>query len=223
MPRMTMRYPSGDAVVEMIPEAVQAQYQHGHSGRSLSRGRWRSAAIPARAPDRRRHYRLAIARGAPAFSTNTISAWVRLSAPRHASFEEIEELLLVRGMTPELFYGNYIADAEGRLYAARRPARLPLGVGIGGALRHQYRQSRADGSHGRAAGSGGRDRATVAASGRSESWAKSAQAGGPLPRLGIGGNVIWTLRATARLRRPDGTPSERSALPRRPSRCSTAS
>src|SRR5207244_6517382 len=38
--------------------------------------------------------------------------------PRHASFEEIEELLLVRGMTPEVFYGNYIADGGGRLYAS---------------------------------------------------------------------------------------------------------
>jgi hypothetical protein len=28
------------------------------------------------------------------------------------------------------------------------------------------------------------------------------------PRMNVGGNVIWTLRATARLRRPDGSPSE---------------
>src|SRR6202012_379355 len=36
---------------------------------------------------------------------------------RHASFEELEELLLVKGMTPELFYGNFANDAQGRLYA----------------------------------------------------------------------------------------------------------
>lgn len=34
---------------------------------------------------------------------------------RHASFEEIEELLLVRGMTPDLFYGRFEPDAEDRL------------------------------------------------------------------------------------------------------------
>jgi general secretion pathway protein K len=34
---------------------------------------------------------------------------------RHASFQEIEELLLVRGITPDLFYGSYSQDAEGRL------------------------------------------------------------------------------------------------------------
>ncbi|MGE5645902.1 MAG: general secretion pathway protein GspK [Acidobacteriota bacterium] len=34
---------------------------------------------------------------------------------RHASFEEIEELLFVKGITPELFYGSYERDKEGRL------------------------------------------------------------------------------------------------------------
>jgi general secretion pathway protein K len=34
---------------------------------------------------------------------------------RHASLQEIEELLLVRGITPDLFYGSYTQDAEGRL------------------------------------------------------------------------------------------------------------
>jgi len=34
---------------------------------------------------------------------------------RHASFQEIEELLLVRGVTPDLFYGSYTRDDQGRL------------------------------------------------------------------------------------------------------------
>jgi general secretion pathway protein K len=34
---------------------------------------------------------------------------------RHASIEEIEELLYVKGMTPELFYGTYRRDPQGRL------------------------------------------------------------------------------------------------------------
>jgi len=34
---------------------------------------------------------------------------------RHASLQEIEELLLVRGVTPNLFYGAYTRNAEGRL------------------------------------------------------------------------------------------------------------
>jgi general secretion pathway protein K len=34
---------------------------------------------------------------------------------RHASFQEIEELLLVQGVTPDLFYGSYAPDALGQL------------------------------------------------------------------------------------------------------------
>jgi len=34
---------------------------------------------------------------------------------RHASLEEIEELLLVRGVTPDLFYGSYTRNAQGQL------------------------------------------------------------------------------------------------------------
>ncbi len=34
---------------------------------------------------------------------------------RHASLQEIEELLLVRGITPDLFYGGYTPNAEGKL------------------------------------------------------------------------------------------------------------
>jgi general secretion pathway protein K len=36
---------------------------------------------------------------------------------RHASFQEIEELLLVQGVTPDLFYGSYTRDAEGKFVA----------------------------------------------------------------------------------------------------------
>lgn len=34
---------------------------------------------------------------------------------RHASFEQIEELLVIRGMTPELFYGRYDKAPDGHL------------------------------------------------------------------------------------------------------------
>ncbi len=39
---------------------------------------------------------------------------------RHASLHEIEELLLVQGVTPDLFYGSYTTDDEGKL--TRHPA-----------------------------------------------------------------------------------------------------
>jgi general secretion pathway protein K len=34
---------------------------------------------------------------------------------RHASFQEIEELLLIRGVTPDLFYGSYTNNDQGHL------------------------------------------------------------------------------------------------------------
>lgn len=34
---------------------------------------------------------------------------------RHASFQEIEELLLIRGVTPDLFYPSYTRDLQGKL------------------------------------------------------------------------------------------------------------
>jgi general secretion pathway protein K len=34
---------------------------------------------------------------------------------RHASFHEVEELLLIRGVTPDLFYGSYTRNDQGRL------------------------------------------------------------------------------------------------------------
>lgn len=36
---------------------------------------------------------------------------------RHASFQEIEELLLIQGVTPDLFYGGYAHNAQGTLVA----------------------------------------------------------------------------------------------------------
>src|ERR1017187_8902384 len=38
--------------------------------------------------------------------------------PSHASFREIEELLLVRGITPDIFYGTYVPAAGGTGLAA---------------------------------------------------------------------------------------------------------
>ena len=37
----------------------------------------------------------------------------------HASFQEIEELLLVKGVTPDIFYGTYVPAGEAEPEAAR--------------------------------------------------------------------------------------------------------
>ena len=208
-PRMNMRFPSGDAVVELIPESAKLN-------------------INTASPDEL--YRVVAAvSGDPALAQSLTQAIIEWRSPgpgtldsfyfsigqsggptflpRHASFQEIEELLLVRGMTPELFYGNFTADAEGRLYArgglrdclsvwgshgpydinTASPA-LMQAIGVPPASIAQILQRRAARPF--------RDMGEVGNLGISA------------PGLGAGGNHVWTLRATARLRHPDGTPSD---------------
>lgn len=110
--RYYMQYPSGDAVVELISEAsklninmadpvelstvVTAVTGNPRQAQQIVNGimNWRTPGG-----------------GSPSLGlTSTFT-------PRNASFQEIEELLSVPGVTPENFYGNYVEDAEGRLYA----------------------------------------------------------------------------------------------------------
>jgi general secretion pathway protein K len=204
--RMIMRYPSGDAIVEMIPEQSKMNINSA-SGDDLNRlltaitnDPGRAQLITAAILDWRG--------GAPGSDFDQFYASIAPTfRARHASFQEIEELLLVRGMTPEMFYGNYVADGQGNLYAAGglrdclsvwgspgpydantvSPA-LMLALGISPTsvdavvARRRVRPFRSAG--------------------------ELADLGVANPRLGVGGNVIWTLRATARLRDAAGIPSD---------------
>jgi general secretion pathway protein K len=208
LPRMAMHYPSGDAVVEMIPEASKLNINT-----ATPDDLYRVALTISGDPERARNIASGILDWRSPVNTDVNSGAINNlgltpSFPaRHASFEEIEELLLVRGMTPELFYGNFIADAEGRLYA-RGGLRDCLSVwGSAG----PFDINSVSPALMEAVGVSPETVAQIVQL-RSlkpiRSMAEVPQAGGPLPRLGIGGNLIWTLRATARLRRPDGTPSD---------------
>ncbi len=208
-PRMIMHFPSGDAVVELIPESAKLNINTATPGelsrvvaavsgdpalaQSLAQAiiDWRS---PGPGPLDSFYFSLGQS-GGPTF------------LPRHASFEEIEELLLVRGMTPELFYGNFTADAEGRLYArgglrdclsvwgsegpydinTASPA-LMQAIGVPAASIAQILQRRYVRPF--------------------HDMGEASNLGISAPGLSVGGNHVWTLRATARLRHPDGTPSD---------------
>jgi hypothetical protein len=203
LPRMAMHYASGDAVVEMIPESAKMNLNiaggddlyrlvlavSGDSGlaRSLSGAivSWRSGG------------------GAPSLDFASAPTF----RPRHASFQEIEELLLVQGMTPELYYGNFIADSEGRLYP-RGGLRDCLSVwGSSG----PFDANTASPALMEAVGvpPAGVAQIVMRRTQRPfKTQGELAALGVPVQRLGIGGGVIWTLRATARLRGPNGIPSE---------------
>jgi len=131
---------------------------------------------------------------------------------RHASVEETEELLLVKGMTPELYHGSYVRDAAGRLqpraglkdcvsvYGSAgpfdinsvQPAVLTT-IGISPEVVTAIVQRR---------------HATPFRN--TNEIAEFARfGGGPgFNRLTIGGNTIFTLRSTARLRVGEGRYSD---------------
>ncbi|MFB3828782.1 MAG: general secretion pathway protein GspK [Bryobacteraceae bacterium] len=123
-----------------------------------------------------------------------------------ASFEEIEELLSVPGMTPEIFYGTYQRREDGAL-APRGGAADCLSV-FGTQDRFD-----ANSAHPAVLAAAGLPpdivaavvaRRAVAPFANDAELAKFLNAGPALGRLRVGGNSIFTLRATARLRLADG-------------------
>lgn len=206
--RLTMAFPSGDAIVEVIPESAKLNINlaspddlyrvvfavSGNADRSLQISQgiadWRSAAPSPTAYDQ---YYFTLG---PTFRA------------RHASFQEIEELLLVRGMSPELFYGNYTTGPDGRLYA-RGGLRDCLSVwGSAGPFDINT-------SSPALLEAVGMDPATVAAvvarrqTRPFANMREVAELGFQSPRIStLPGNSIFTLRATARLRLPGGAYSE---------------
>jgi len=207
VPVMLLSFPSGEVRVEVIPEAAKMNINAAppeelyrlllNVGVGPERAReivlgildWRS---PAPAPTVFDRYYLSLQ---PSFRA------------RHASFEEIEELLQVKGMTPELFYGGYERDPEGRL-SWRAGLKDCLSVyGSPG----QYDVNTVEPAVLAAVGfppelvTGiveARRRAPV---GNLAQLQALLQGAGPaLQRLRVGGTSMFTLRATARLRTAAG-------------------
>lgn len=206
-PRLYFSYPSGDVVVEMMPETAKLDINQA-SGEDLTR------LITALTGDPQRAAQVASGilawrggGGAPAPSNVFSASTGPTFQPRGASFEEIEELLLVQGMTPELFYGNYVAEGDrlsprgglreslsvwgsmGPFDAnAVSPALLEtLGASPGAIAQLMQRRAQAP----------------------FRTLAEVAALGIPVDRLQVDGeHLIWNIRATARLRLPDGSPSD---------------
>ena len=123
--------------------------------------------------------------------------------PRHASFEQIEELMYVRGVTPDLFHGTWVRDGNGVLVRMpglkdcltvygindaydinTTPAPVLAGLGLPGDVVAAIVQRRMV-------------RPFVS---QAELGAVLGQAGAAAGKLRIGGNSVYTLRSTATLR-----------------------
>jgi general secretion pathway protein K len=111
--RAVFRFPTGVAIAEIIPETSRLSLNQAGGDQfvrlllALGAEPPRAAEIAAALVDWR-------SPGSRLFDSYYLS--LRPSfLPRHASFQDVEEALYVRGMTTELFHGNYIRDPQGRL------------------------------------------------------------------------------------------------------------
>ncbi|MCS7316024.1 MAG: type II secretion system protein GspK [Bryobacterales bacterium] len=207
--RLYFQFPAGDAVVEIIPESSKLNLNT-----ATPEDLYALLVQLGAEPERAREIALAIVdwRTPAAEPTPFDQYYLSLNPSfraRHASFEEVEEALLVKGMTAELFYGYFAVDAQGRLFP-RGGFRDCVTV-YGGPGRLDVNTTHP---------------ALLAAAGLSPgavNWILERRRTAPFRdmrelepvasepgfhRLGIGGGTIYTLRATARLRLPDGSLSE---------------
>src|SRR5207249_7192107 len=109
-------------------------------------------------------------------------------------------------MSPELFYGNYTTGPDGRLYAR---GGLRDCLSVWGSL-GPFDVNTASPALLEAMGMTAETAASVVARRQTQPFAKPDEIGFALPpRIALGtGFTIYTLRASARLRKPDGTYSE---------------
>lgn len=211
--RLTFNFPSGVATVEIIPESSKINV---------------NVALPAdidrllvnlgASPERASEITAAIVDWRTPLPGQGLTEFDQFYAGlrpsfrgRHASLEEVEELLLVKGMTPELFYGTYVRDRAGNLvptgglrncvsvYAipdnvdvnTAEPAVLAT-IGIDPEMVNAIIQRR-----------------HAAPFHNMQEVQAFVQGGGPgAGRLRVGGGTLYTLRATAQIRLPGGQMSD---------------
>lgn len=209
------QFPTGVAHVDLLPEAGRLNV-NGVSLETL----YKLLIALAVQPDRAREIALAIddwrkpAQDGDPFDMFYSSQTPSFRAP-HASVQEIEELLRVKGMTPEIFYGTYVPVMDG----AGAPRLLPR-PGLDDCLTVYGPDARVDANTAApavlAAVGLSPDQVNVLVERRRtapfKDYGEMAQfvqgiGGDPAP-LRVGGNSIATLRATAWLRLPDGRLSD---------------
>jgi len=207
-PLIRLEYPTGQVVVEVIPELAKLNVNFAPPEQLYALG----VALGA-PPDRARTIALAIVD----WRTPQLDPSADLSVfgsssfrPRHASFQEIEELLLVQGMTPELFYGRYERDAEGNLTRRHGYADCLSIYGSPGILD----VNTADPAVMAAAGVPSDTISRILLLRQQAPFLRQEQLnaiGENEPgtnRVGIAAGSIFTLRATAQMRLADGTLSD---------------
>lgn len=207
-PLVPFTFPSGRAMVEVIPETAKLNINTSPPNDLL--GLLVALGVePGRA---QQMVALILAWRGPGGATGPISSAAGPSfQPRHASFEETEDLMLVPGITPDLYYGGYNHDAQGRLVPR---AGLKDCVSVFGAT-DRFDVNTASPAVLMAIGVPPEAAAAIVARRTVQPFlnvgqvAAFAPGGGPgFGRLQVGGNSIFTLRSTARITLPNGQLSD---------------
>ena len=117
MPVLRFDFPSGTAAVEVIPENSKLNVNSALAPElqrllvALGADPSRAASVASGILD----WRTPSPGGSyTSFDQHYLSMGSSFRS-RHSSFQEIEELLLVQGVTPDLFYGSYTRNDDGRL------------------------------------------------------------------------------------------------------------
>lgn len=204
-PVLPFTFPSGEAFVEVIPETAKLNINLSPPADllrlllALGVDPGRAEQIVAAIVDWR----------SPSGPTQFDAFYSSLPSSfraRHASLEETEELLLVRGITPELYYGGYDQDAAGRLVPHGGLRDCVSVFGMNGAVDVNTAQPAVLMAVGFPADAA----AAIVARRRLRPFQNPGEVaafiggGAALGRLRVGGNSIFTLRSTARLRLPNG-------------------
>ncbi len=204
-------FPSGNVRVEIIPETARLDVNN-----APVQELFRLVTALGVEPDRAQDLALAIDDWRrPVLEVGPYDAYYQSLIPsfraRHASLQEIEELLLVKGVTPELFYGTYV-PAVNPLDGKRRLVARP---GLADCLSVYGSRDSVDAntaSPAVLAAVGLTPYAINALMERRRYGALTAAqlgdfvkaTGAPAGRLRVGGNSMMLLRATARLRLANG-------------------
>ena len=210
-------FPSGVAHVEIVPEAAKLDVN-----KILPEELYRLVVALGIEPGRAQEITLGIVdwRSPLTQGSSAVDGYYLSLTPsfrgRHASIEEIEELLLVKGVTPDIFYGTYVPVPDAELGGGPRLApRAGLAdcLSVFGSIQQVDANTAAP--------------AVLAAIGLAPFAIQSLvqlRRSAPLTqqqlsgfmqsmgagsnRLGVGGHSIVTVRATARLRLVNGQLSD---------------
>jgi general secretion pathway protein K len=210
MSRMRFSFPTGDAEVEIMPESGKINLNRAAPDEllrllaALGVERVRAEAIVAAILD----WRTRPPGGGPTPFDEYYLSLTPSFPSRHASFQETEELLLLKGMTPDLYYGTLQSNQHGELHTVAGLADCVTTLGEPGPVDVNTAPLPVL----VAAGLSPQDAAAVIRGRQAEPFRTldRLRVAGLLDstrnRLGIGGGPIYTLRATARGRTPDGKP-----------------